>query len=620
MLDAYTVRKAVPRILFAVIGINLSIYLCLAAIDISRIVGNGIDSLLMSAFKDANSFAVVSPEGSLEGGVLAGILAISSIWAIPAALGGLLPLLTLVALIALAILFTLVVWQGLLIFLAVVSPVAIACFVLPGTEKYFQKWLDLFVRTLMIYPIIMVILAMSKVLASILIGTSSLSGNDSIGALKAFAAIVVIYAPLALIPFAFKLAGGAIGAVAGMAINRAQQKGAAIGQGMRQNPDSLHSRIGRRIDSKKSDIGFTGGQMWAGAAGGFKKGQYSSRREARRAKIGAAKEFDQFRNRQATMDTGRYKMNAQDSDALDSAVMNSDQVALDKANLAKRLQLQRDINAGRVAKGTTIALSDGFGGVRDFGGVSENEYQRKMQGHARADAMGRTTANRLAAFNSADRIKFTGNTHENEVALAQDILGNNSALIGGAMNEHQAIAKGAAGRPDLSRSLYGDDESLDRASESQSMYMLMNQGRPGAIKNFADQHMARLKSATATNEEKRRSAAFLQSMKNSKGQGTEANNAALNAQLGNIDQVLDQHLTEQAAIAMTSAAPIARERRVKRTITDPVTGVQTTRDDVERVVLTTPAEREAEAKRQAGQRLQQEAMGYNQPDPSELNK
>lgn len=453
MLDAYTVRKAVPRILIAVIGINLSIYFCLAALDVSTIVGRGIDGLLMSTFKDAKAFAVVSPDTTTEG-VLTTLLTGGALWALGGAIiGGLLGFIALVGLLALAIMFTLILTQALIIFLIIVSPVAIACFILPGTEKYFQKWLDLFIKTLMVYPIVYSILAMSKVMAALLIGTSSLS-PDSIGGVKVFAAILVIYAPLVLIPFAFKLAGGAIGAIGGMAVGRAQQTSSGIRKGMKENPDSLSNRLRRKVDSKYVDKGLTGGQMWAGATGGLTKGRYSSRGQARAARRGAAKEFDQFNAKQAEAQAGRFKMNSQDSDVQDAMLMTKDQSSTFLKTSAEKVTA---------------------------GAMSQNQYLRLQRAHSLADAMGRTSANRQAAFLSSDRIKFSGKTHDQEIALANDIFDNDTAAVASAMNAHQAIATGV-GRADLAQSLYADKGDLTRGSSKAGASGIMA-GHSTGVKN-----------------------------------------------------------------------------------------------------------------------------------------
>lgn len=578
MLDAYTVRKAVPRILIAVIGINLSIYFCLAALDVSTIVGRGIDGLLMSTFKDADAFAVVSPDTTGEG-VLATLLAGGTLFALGGSIiGGLLPFIALVGLLALAIMFTLILTQALIIFLTIVSPVAIACFILPGTEKYFQKWLDLFIKTLMIYPIIYSILAMSKVMAAILIGTSSLS-PDAIGGVKVFAAILVIYAPLALIPFAFKLAGGAIGAIGGMAVGRAQQTGAGIKKGMRENPDSLSSRLRRKVDNKYSDAGLTGGQMWAGATGGLRKGKFGTRADARQAKRRSAREFDQFRNLQSEMQTGRYKMNSQDSDVLQSMVMTKDEIAKDVQNL----QL-----AAAAGQGNTYTNADGK--VKSGGGISQREYSRRMQAHSNADAMGRTTANMQAAALSADRIKFTSADHAGEMAMLTRVFGEEG--ISSAANAHQAIAKGPGARSDLAASLYGDAAVVGKAASHTSESELMTQQHSNAVKGVIDDQVALLQSPAANYKQKK--AAFdklagLKAQARNNPYGKSANKAVVSSNAARIDAAVsgfvnDPAMQTQAKIYAADTNPANHTEDIfagKQVATGETRTVQTAVDGVE---------------------------------------
>lgn len=232
MLDAYTVRKAVPRILIAAIGINLSIYLCLAAVDITNIIAEGMAGLLVAPFDTSGmaSFGVKTGAPTyLAGGVGVALgsgpmtaatvatytaIATQGIGAITGALASMLFLLIPAVFLALAVLVTVVIRQALLFFLIVSAPVAIACFILPGTEKYFQKWWDLFLKTLLVYPIIAVIFAVSDVFASIIFSTAE---GNVVGIAKIVTGIIVIFAPLFMIPFAFRFAGGAIAAIAGAA-------------------------------------------------------------------------------------------------------------------------------------------------------------------------------------------------------------------------------------------------------------------------------------------------------------------------------------------------------------------------------------------------------------------
>ncbi len=225
MLDAYAIRKAIPRIVLAVIGINLSIYLCVAAVDIVNVVAQGIGGLIVGPFSTAG-MTVFEVKTDPANGIAAGLgvavgagpmaaattaaytaIATQGLAVVTGALGSLLTLLAPIICLAIAILVTVVIRQALLFFLIVVSPIAIACYILPGTEKYFSKWWDLFLKTLLVYPIIALMFALSDVFASIIMSTNS---GGLTGIAKIVTGIIVIYAPLFLIPFAFRFAGGAM--------------------------------------------------------------------------------------------------------------------------------------------------------------------------------------------------------------------------------------------------------------------------------------------------------------------------------------------------------------------------------------------------------------------------
>lgn len=296
MLDAYAVRKAIPRLVIAVIGINLSIYLCVAAIDLTMIIGRGMNQLLVTPFVDQSSFNGVGIQANaantitgvlglgLMGGAFAAIIASGGAVAI-AILGALLPLILLIVLIALAVLFTLVVRQGLLVFLTIASPVAIACFVLPGTEKYFKQWWSLFSKALFVYPIFAIVFAMSNVLSAILLNSngastaSMLSSNyimaqasgGAMGTAQIFAVIIVAYAPLAVAPYAaFAAQGGALGAVWNAAKGQASKLGNQWGQSIRKNRQDpgtfLGSRRQRALENRRR-AGLTPDQILTGASG-----------------------------------------------------------------------------------------------------------------------------------------------------------------------------------------------------------------------------------------------------------------------------------------------------------------------------------------------------------------
>ena len=100
-----------------------------------------------------------------------------------------------VALIALAIAATIIIRYGAIIIMTIISPIAIALLVLPGTEKYFKQWWDIFMKVLIMYPIIAVIFAVSDILASIFMVTLVQKGNIE-GFVAIFIVVLTLYAPL----------------------------------------------------------------------------------------------------------------------------------------------------------------------------------------------------------------------------------------------------------------------------------------------------------------------------------------------------------------------------------------------------------------------------------------
>ncbi|HEX5456193.1 MAG TPA: hypothetical protein VFW77_02395 [Candidatus Saccharimonadales bacterium] len=214
-LDAYTVRKIVPRLFFAVVGVNLSIYLCVAAVDITSVVGHGVTYLIRAPFDAAgtlhtsvDSGAALSTTPLFAVGIFAAIATLkgadgailSTIWFL------LLPVFILV----LTTLITLAIRQALVVLLTLVSPVAIVLAVLPGTEKYFKQWWDLFLKTLIVYPIIAAIFAVSDVLSAISF-KGSFDPNKITAATDVISGILYAFMPLAMIPFVFRMSGGVLG-------------------------------------------------------------------------------------------------------------------------------------------------------------------------------------------------------------------------------------------------------------------------------------------------------------------------------------------------------------------------------------------------------------------------
>ena len=237
LIDAYTAKKIMPRLLAAAILINISIYLVAALIDIFNVLGAGIGDLILGPFKNTifskfqnNGAGNAISIGAIIAGVVVAVLAVIVTKGFRADIAGgttaraslgatfvpflhfmLVFVLIPAVLISLAIFATLIIRQGIILILVVTAPIAFAFFAIPSTEKYFKKWWDTLISTLMVYPIMTVIFSASIILAALSFSVgdrTDATGSNIIGAIVAF---VILIVPLALIPFSFKLAGGIIG-------------------------------------------------------------------------------------------------------------------------------------------------------------------------------------------------------------------------------------------------------------------------------------------------------------------------------------------------------------------------------------------------------------------------
>jgi len=242
VVDAYTLKKMLPRILIAAILINLSIYIVATMIDISNVIGHGITYLISQPFVAAGANTIKFSDLS---GLLGGVGVAGTIWGLAVLGTTVLPFLLLFILLPafiaiIGVVLTILFRQALVILLVLSAPIAFALYCLPNTEIYFKKWWSLLFKTLLIFPIVEALFALSNALA---VTISSTGGSNPITQILA---VIALFVPLFLIPFAFKLAGGILGSVNG-AINGAGKKLTEAIKGNPNDPNSLRNRSKRQM-------------------------------------------------------------------------------------------------------------------------------------------------------------------------------------------------------------------------------------------------------------------------------------------------------------------------------------------------------------------------------------
>jgi hypothetical protein len=155
-ISNYGVKRMLPRLIAAAILMNVSFFLCAIAVDLSNIVGSNISSFIVGATGSGASFNSVVGQASDPGsnwlfGAASGAITVAA--AVVIIFFFLVPVL----LSIMIVLFVLAARQAIISVLIIIAPLAIAAWLLPNTEKYFKKWMDLFIQMLVLYPAIMLL-------------------------------------------------------------------------------------------------------------------------------------------------------------------------------------------------------------------------------------------------------------------------------------------------------------------------------------------------------------------------------------------------------------------------------------------------------------------------------
>ena len=219
-ISNYGVKKMLPRLVIAAVLVNLSFTFCAVLLDLSNIAGYAFQDAFMGI---KNTISTVGENTStwtwsevISTALSNGALAVGAGYAVSLALTTeilpmLVPAATLAGLTLLFILLIMAARQALIIILIIVSPLAFVCYLLPGTEKWFKKWRDLFLTMLVFFPAFAVVFGGAQLAGIIIIQNAS--GPN--GAIMHVLGMLVQIIPLAITPLIMKLSGGVLGKFAG---------------------------------------------------------------------------------------------------------------------------------------------------------------------------------------------------------------------------------------------------------------------------------------------------------------------------------------------------------------------------------------------------------------------
>ena len=218
-ISNYGVKKMLPRLVIAAVLVNLSFTFCAVLLDLSNVTGYAFQDAFMGIKNTISTvgentgvgwtwselIVMILSNGALAGGVVATVAMGAEL--LPLALSALVG----IGLVLLLVLLIMAARQALIVILIIISPLAFVCYLLPGTEKWFKKWRDLFLTMLVFFPAFAVIFGGAQ-LAGIIIIQNATGAN---GGIMQILGMVVQVIPLALTPIILKLSGGVLGKFAG---------------------------------------------------------------------------------------------------------------------------------------------------------------------------------------------------------------------------------------------------------------------------------------------------------------------------------------------------------------------------------------------------------------------
>ena len=218
-IDNYGIKKILPKLIVAAILMNLSYWICVALVDVSNILGNSLQALfnglgdglvINSSLGDGfnNKFAASGTTlvSLVVVGAVMGVLGRAVAWN-PAIILALIVSILGILISVFFLFILLAVRQAAIVILIVLSPLAIACMMIPNTKSLFDKWLKLFEGLLLVYPIAGLLIGGGNYVSKLLLAT----GFGDNGIFSAITSMVIGITPIFFIPTVLKQSFAAMG-------------------------------------------------------------------------------------------------------------------------------------------------------------------------------------------------------------------------------------------------------------------------------------------------------------------------------------------------------------------------------------------------------------------------
>jgi hypothetical protein len=222
----YGLKKLVPRLIIAAVLVNVSFIVSALAIDISNVLGYSIQNIFnvirenLFHMTDDNTSGIQGainiedPWTQVTAVILAGGGVAGGMYYVAA--GGLYMLIPLLLGLVLTLIFVVIVLaarQAIIVILVIISPIAFVANLLPNTEKWFDKWKDLFMTMLIFFPAFSLVFGGSQLAGQLIIQ------NAGANIVTVLFGMAVQIAPLVITPLLLKFSGSLLGRIAQIANN-----------------------------------------------------------------------------------------------------------------------------------------------------------------------------------------------------------------------------------------------------------------------------------------------------------------------------------------------------------------------------------------------------------------
>lgn len=221
----YGIKKMLPRLIISAILVNLSFIISAILLDLSNAAGGALQDMFIN-LRNTVATLGTTPLNSIDtweevttlvlsnGAVgVGGALAVARAGQL---LPFILPLLTVVGLTLLLVLAIMAARQALIVIFIIVSPLAFVAYLLPGTEKLFDKWKDAFLTLLVFFPAFSIVFGGAQLAGAVILQNAT--GANAI--VMHVLGMAVQIAPLIITPLILKLSGGILNRFAGFINNK----------------------------------------------------------------------------------------------------------------------------------------------------------------------------------------------------------------------------------------------------------------------------------------------------------------------------------------------------------------------------------------------------------------